>query len=74
MGVPERSVQVRSGHGAEGPAARNTATTRRVGVAIAGGITSTGVLESSYAVSVQLSHRPRTQVLEERPSRSRGQG
>jgi hypothetical protein len=34
----------------------------------------TGVLEDAYAASVQLSHRPRTQVLEGRPSRSRGHG
>ena len=36
--------------------------------------TLTGALEDAYAASVQLSHRPRTQVLEGRPSRSRGQG
>jgi hypothetical protein len=36
--------------------------------------TPRGVLKDAYAASVQLSHRPKTQVLEGRPSRSRGQG
>jgi hypothetical protein len=36
--------------------------------------TPRGVLKDAYAASVQLSHRPRTQVLEGRPSRSRGHG
>ena len=36
--------------------------------------TPRGVLKDAYAASVQLSHRPRTHVLEGRPSRSRGQG
>ena len=50
---------------------RNIATTRWTEVTIG---TLPGVLEDAYAACVQLSHRPRTQVLEGRPSRSRGQG